>query len=88
MNEDGELHISHEAIDAVLVQHFQGITQENNSNREHFIREVASHILKLVPREDNFNLNRLVTKGAVTKVLKDMQSGKAPGSDGFNVDFF
>jgi len=72
----------------MLVQHFQGITQENSSDREHFIREVTSHIPKLVSREDNFNLNRAVMEEEISEVLKDMQNGKAPGLDGFNVDFF
>eukprot|EP00253_Pinus_taeda_P030821 PITA_30821 len=64
-NEEGELHISHEAIEVVLVQHFQGITQKNNSDREHFIREITSNIPKLVSREDNFNLNRPVMEEEV-----------------------
>jgi len=41
-----------------------------------------------VSREDNFNLNRPVTEEEVSEVLKEMQNGKSPGSDGFNVDFF
>lgn len=39
-------------------------------------------------REDNINLNRLVAKEEVSEVLKDMQNGKAPSPDGFNLDFF
>lgn len=29
-----------------------------------------------------------MTKEEVNKVIKEMQNGKAPGLDGFNVDFF
>ena len=43
---------------------------------------------KLVSREDNFNLNRPVTEEEVSGVLKEIQNGKEPGPDGFNVDFF
>ncbi len=39
-------------------------------------------------REDNFNLNRPVSEGELSEVLKDMQNGKAPGPDGFIVNFF
>ena len=39
-------------------------------------------------REDNFNLNKPVTEEEVSEVIKDMQNGKAPGPNGFNVDFF
>ena len=39
-------------------------------------------------KEDNFNLNRPVSKEEVEEAMKEMQNGKALGSDGFNVDFF
>jgi len=42
----------------------------------------------MVSREDNFNLNKPVTKEEISEVIKDIQNGKAPGLDGFNVDFF
>jgi len=41
----------------------------------------------MVSREDNFNLNKPVTEEEVSEVIKDMHNGKAPGPDGFNVDF-
>lgn len=77
-----------EEIEAVLVQHFWGITQETCSNRDQSIRDISRHIPKLVSKEDNINLNRPVSEGEVSEVLKEMQNGKAPGPDGFNVDFF
>lgn len=42
----------------------------------------------MVTREDNFNLNRPVTVEEIEEVVKEMQNGKAPSPDGFNVDFF
>jgi len=87
-DEDGGLMISHKDIEAMFVQHFQGITRKNNSDREQCIKEVTINIPKLVSREDNFNLNRPITEEEVSEVLKDIHNGKAPGSDGFNVEFF
>eukprot|EP00253_Pinus_taeda_P004077 PITA_04077 len=87
-DEGGHLLNSHEDIETVLVQHFRGIAKETILDRDHFIRDLTRHIPKLVTREDNFNLNRPVTKEEVSKVIKEMQNGKAPGPDGFNVDFF
>lgn len=43
---------------------------------------------RLVSREDNFNLNRPVTKEDVSEVLKEMQNGKVLGPNGFNVVVF
>eukprot|EP00253_Pinus_taeda_P019643 PITA_19643 len=87
-DEGGKLLSSHEDIEVVLVRHFRGIAKENILDREHFIKVLTRHIPRLVSREDNFNLNRPVTKEEISDVLKEMQNGKAPGPDGFNVDFF
>eukprot|EP00253_Pinus_taeda_P029062 PITA_29062 len=84
----GNLLNSHEEIVAVLVRHFHGIAQETCSDRELAIRGISRHIPKLVLRKDNINLNRPVMEEEVSEVLKEMQNGKAPGPDGFNVDFF
>eukprot|EP00253_Pinus_taeda_P023568 PITA_23568 len=85
---DGQIHQSHEKIEAVLVKHFRGIAQENTFDRVPFIKDLIKNIPKLVSREDNCNLNRPVTEEEVSEVLKQMKNGKALGLDGFNVDFF
>ena len=87
-NENGELQNTHSNIEAVLVKHFQSITRENNLDKEQSIKEIMRHIPKLVSREDNFNLNRPVIEEELREVFKDMQNCKAPGLNGFNVEFF
>jgi len=87
-DKQGNLVNSHEEIEEVLVQHFRGIAQETGSDRYQYIKIISKHIPKLVSREDNFNLHRPVSEEEVSEVLKEMQNGKAPGPDGFNVDFF
>eukprot|EP00253_Pinus_taeda_P034910 PITA_34910 len=87
-DEEGHLLSFHEGIEVMLVQHFCGIARETISDREHFIKDLTRHIPRLVSREDNLNLNRPVTEEEVSEVLKQMKNGKAPGPDGFNVDFF
>ena len=84
----GDMHNTHKEIEKVLVKHFQDIARENIPDREDSIKEITRYIPKLVSREDNFNLNKPVSEEEVSEVLKDMQNGKAPGPDGFNVDFF
>eukprot|EP00253_Pinus_taeda_P029777 PITA_29777 len=66
----------------------KNITQENIPDRDQSIRGITRHIPKLVSREENFNLNRPITEEKVSEALKDMQNGKAPCPDGFNVNFF
>ena len=48
MNVDGQIHQSHEKIEAGLIKHFQGISQENNLDRVPFIKDLIKHIPKLV----------------------------------------
>jgi len=72
-NERGEIQTTHKDIEAVLVQHFRNITKENTPNRDQPIRGITEHIPKLVSREDNFNLDKLVEEEEeVSKVLKEM----------------
>eukprot|EP00253_Pinus_taeda_P023715 PITA_23715 len=52
------------------------------------MQRFTQYIPKLVTREDNFNLNRPVIEEEIEEVVKEMQNGKAPGQDGFNVEFF
>eukprot|EP00253_Pinus_taeda_P031662 PITA_31662 len=87
-DEGGQLLNSHEDIEVVPVQHFRGIAKETILGREHFIKDLTRHIPILASKEDNFNLNRLVTKEEISEVLKEMHNGKALGPDGFNVNFF
>ena len=79
---------THKEMESVLMQHFQSIAEKNNVDRSQFIKSITNNIPKLVTMEDNHNHNRLVTEEEVNEVIKEMHNGKAPGPDGFNVDFF
>eukprot|EP00253_Pinus_taeda_P033531 PITA_33531 len=87
-DENGRILETHEEINVVLVKHFRDISKENFSEREPFIKNLIKHICKLVSTEENRNLNRPLTEQEISEVLKEMKNGKAPGPDGFNVDFF
>eukprot|EP00253_Pinus_taeda_P003668 PITA_03668 len=79
---------THEEMEKVFLQHFQKIAEETLEDRYQFMEKLTQYITKLVTREDNFNLNRPVTVEEIEEAMKEMQNGKAPGLDGFNVDFF
>jgi len=88
LNDNRHLQTSHKNIEDVLVQHFRCISKENNPDREKCIKEITKNIPKLVSIEDNFNLNKPVIEEEISEVIKDMHNCKAPGPDGFNVNFF
>eukprot|EP00253_Pinus_taeda_P033386 PITA_33386 len=79
---------THKEIESSLVQHFQSMAGDPLIDKSQYINKFTNHIPKLVTREDNYNLNRLVTEEEVSEVIKEMENGKAPGPDGFNVEFF
>eukprot|EP00253_Pinus_taeda_P035598 PITA_35598 len=66
-DEGGQLLSSHKDMEAVLVQHFSGISKETISDRENFIKDLTRHIPRLVSREDKFNLNRPVTEEEISE---------------------
>ena len=79
---------SHREMESILVQHFLSIAEEPLLDRSRFINYFIQYIPRLVTREDNHNLNKPVSEEEVSEVINEMQNGKAPSLDGFNVDFF
>ena len=75
-------------MEPILVQHFLSIAKEPIIDSSQFINKFTRYIPKLVTREENHNLNRPVSEDEVSEVINEMQNGKAPSPDGFNVDFF
>eukprot|EP00253_Pinus_taeda_P017284 PITA_17284 len=75
--------ISHKEMESVLVQHFLSIAEEPLIDRSRFINKFTKFIPNLVTRED-----KPVSEEDVSEVINEMQNGKAPGPNGFNVDFF
>eukprot|EP00253_Pinus_taeda_P012279 PITA_12279 len=67
---------THKEIEVVLVPHFQGIVKEPLLDRSKFINDFTKHILKLVTREDNYNLNTPVNEEEFSEVIKEIQMGR------------
>ena len=52
------------------------------------MNEVITSIRKLITEEQSKSLDRPVTLLEVEEAVKDMANGKAPGHDGFTIEFF
>lgn len=75
-------------MESIIVQHFLSVAEEPLVDKSRFIKKFTKFIPKVVTREDNHNLNRPVSEEEVSEVISEIQNGKAPGPDGFIVEFF
>lgn len=80
--------LSHQDISYILTDHFSHIATERDIDREEAIREVMTSIPRLITEDQNKSLNHPVTMEEVEEAVKEMPNGKAPGRDGFTIDFF
>jgi hypothetical protein len=87
-DQDGIERESHQEIESALVSHFHGIAQEPHQDRSEAIQKITQHIPRLVTEEQNIFLNKPIATEEVDQALQEMPSGKAPGPDGFTVEFF
>jgi len=75
-------------MENLLVQHFKWLLTKPNIRREDNICKISQHIPKLVTRDQNLALLRVITKVEVEEVIKKMANNKAPQLDGFTSEFF
>eukprot|EP00253_Pinus_taeda_P004868 PITA_04868 len=87
-NSEGELLRNHNKISASLSDHFSLIAQELEINREVAIKEITNAIPKSITEEQNWALRRTITMEEVKEVVRSMPSDKAPGPDGFTINFY
>eukprot|EP00253_Pinus_taeda_P030366 PITA_30366 len=64
------------------------IAQKLDIDREEDIKDLLTSIPKLITKDQNKALNRSITLEEVEEAVKDMPNGKAPGPNGFTIDFY
>ena len=75
-------------MEKLLVDYFKGILTKPNVRREEEITNVCQYIPKKVTRDQNLALLRVITKEEVEEIVKKMAKNKAPGPDGFTIEFY
>lgn len=84
----GNILESQQDIEQELVTFFADLLSESDEEREHATAAITSNIPKLVTSEHNALLMRAIEPTEVEEEVFQMEKGKAPGPDGFTVDFF
>jgi hypothetical protein len=52
------------------------------------IQIITQHNPRIFTEEQNINLNKPIAKEEIDQVVQEMPNGKAPGPNGFTVEFF
>eukprot|EP00253_Pinus_taeda_P023451 PITA_23451 len=87
-NNEGAILRNHNDISALLSNHFHDIAQEPNVNREAAIQETTNAIPRLITEEQNWSLRKKITMEEVEEAVRSMPNDKAPGPDGFTINFY
>lgn len=87
-NAAGETIQNHKEISTLLTSHFKQIDQETQEDRTAAIGEITQAIPKSITSKQNAALRRKVSLEEVEEAIKSMPNDKAPGPDGFTINFY
>eukprot|EP00253_Pinus_taeda_P013015 PITA_13015 len=79
---------NHNDISALLSDHFNSIAQEPPINRGEAIKELTTAIPKSITSYQNWDLCKEISMELVDEVIRSMPNDKAPGPDGFTINFY
>eukprot|EP00253_Pinus_taeda_P016264 PITA_16264 len=88
IHKDGEILKNHNDISALLSDHFKSISQEPPINKDEAIKELTAAIPKSITLDQNWALCREISLEEVEEAIKSMPNDKAPGLDGFTINFY
>eukprot|EP00253_Pinus_taeda_P020055 PITA_20055 len=84
----GETLQNHKDISSLLTRHFKHIAQETQDERTEAIASLPQAIPSIITNEQNLALLREVSMEEVEEAVKSMPNDKAPGPDGFTINFY
>ena len=86
--EDGSIVRTQEELETTLNSYFSKLLQDPDKDREEAHREVLNHIPKLITDEHNQILGKATEITEVETAVKQMETYKAPGPNGFTTNLF
>eukprot|EP00253_Pinus_taeda_P008564 PITA_08564 len=84
----GETLQNHKEVSSLLTRHFNHIAQETQEERTEAIEELTQAIPRIITNEQNTALLRAVSMEEVEEAVKSMLNEKAPGPNGFTINFY
>ena len=74
-------------MEYTLVSHFKDLLMEPQEDRREATRRIYNEIPSMITRDQNLALMKVETLEEVEEIMKGMKKNKAPGPDGFTVEF-
>eukprot|EP00253_Pinus_taeda_P008572 PITA_08572 len=87
-NDQGERIETHAGIEENFLRYFKKVHKEPSINRTPAIEKILQQIPKLITDEHNLLLLQPILLYEVDNEVNQLKAGKAPGPDGFTLDFF
>ena len=75
-------------LEQQLVQFYSELLHDLEEDQSRDIVEITRHIPQLVTPKHNIMLMHPIDRTKVKEVVFQMEKGKAPGPNGFTIDFF
>lgn len=87
-NDQGESIENHQDIATLITEHFNNIAQEPEIDRTEATGNLIKSIPESISNEQNQALSREISLEEVEEAVKEMPNDKAPGPDGFTINFY
>jgi len=87
-SQQGEKLQTKEEIEQELTHYYKDLLTEPRMDRSEATSKILQHIPTIISQDQNISLTQSITLQEVEEAVMDMNPGKAPGPDGFTMNFF
>ena len=88
MNERGEITTNTKEIQTIIRTYYEQLYANKFNNLEEMDTFLETYKLPQLNQEEIENLNRPITSMEIETVIKNLQTNKSPGPDGFPGEFY
>ena len=88
MNQRGEITTNTKEIQTILRTYYEQLYASKFDNLEEMDAFLETYKLPQLNQEEIENLNRSITSKEIEAVIKNLQTNKSPGPDGFPGEFY
>ena len=87
-SENGEITTDNTEIQRIRRDYYQQLYTNKTDNLEEMDKFLEKHNFPKLNQEEIENLNRPITSTEIETVIRNLQTNKSPGPDGFTAEFY